>query len=97
MVEDDKIRYQKEMEIYTANSEKNMSESSSQGESMTEDEEPSPSKVSEKKQSAYILFCKQQRSVIKLENPEMKASDVTKILASNLKSISDDEKKMFKN
>ena len=49
-----------------------------------------------KKLSAYTHFCQEHRAQVKEENPEMKATDVTKELANMWKSLDEEEKAEWK-
>jgi hypothetical protein len=53
-------------------------------------------KVTGKKINGYIYFCQEHRADVKIENPDMKASDVTKELASMWSGLGEDAKKEWK-
>lgn len=45
--------------------------------------------------TSYIYFCKEQRSVIKEENPESNPTEITTLLAEKWNSLSDEEKQPY--
>lgn len=48
-----------------------------------------------KAKTSYMYFCDEMRSKIRDENPEMKMIEVSKILGSRWKELSDDEKAVY--
>ena len=54
----------------------------------------SKKKVSKRK-TGYILYCQENRSVVKEANPDMSNKDVTKELETNWKALSDDEQQEY--
>ncbi|CAI2379542.1 unnamed protein product [Moneuplotes crassus] len=50
-----------------------------------------------KPMTAYFLFMKEQRSVVKESNPDMKVSEISKELGKLWAELSDTEKEKFKN
>ena len=83
----DKARYLEEMKGYTPPE--------------TTDEEPTKSrkkKVNDgpkKPMSAYLFYCKDARTQLKEDNPDMKATDVTREMGAMWRKLSDDEKVLF--
>ena len=45
--------------------------------------------------SAYIIYCQEQRDILKKKNPELKATELTSQLGKMWKSLSDDKKKQY--
>ena len=48
-----------------------------------------------KKKSGFILYSMENRDKLKEKNPEMKFTDISKLLGQNWKSLSDEEKEVF--
>ena len=48
-----------------------------------------------KKKSGFILYSMENRDKLKEENPEMKFTDISKLLGKNWKSLNDEEKEVF--
>tara|TARA_Y100000996_G_scaffold282151_1_gene222680 strand:- start:1293 stop:1946 length:654 start_codon:yes stop_codon:yes gene_type:complete len=48
-----------------------------------------------KKKSGFILYSMENRDKLKAENPEMKFTDISKLLGKNWKSLTDEEKEVF--
>jgi hypothetical protein len=48
-----------------------------------------------KAKTSYMYFCDEMRSKLRDENPEMKMTEITKILGSTWKDLSDDEKGVY--
>lgn len=87
MAEQDKERYDEEMKNYNPpSSEKNENE-----------KKKKKSKKSGKKRalSGYMLFCKDAREDVKEENPDMKLSEITKILGQMWRDLSEKKKKKY--
>ena len=59
-------------------------------------EKKSSEKKSVKKLSAYTHFCQEHRAQVKEENPEFKATEVTKALSDMWKQLDDEEKAEWK-
>jgi len=60
-----------------------------------------PKKKTAKRSSAakptgYILFCKEHRADVKEENPEVKGTEITKILAGIWRDLPEDEQEFWK-
>ena len=65
------------------------------------EEDKKPSKKSTKKSSAkkltgYTYFCRENRSDVKDDNPEMSAAEITKQLAKLWKELSEEEKQEWR-
>ena len=45
--------------------------------------------------SAYIIYCQEQREMLKKKNPDLKATELTSQLGNMWKSLSDDKKKQY--
>ena len=92
MAMDDKIRYEGEIKEYIP-SESDDSEESRPNEIPVAKtgKKGSGKKGSGKKANGYTLFCRDHRMEVKAENPDMKASDVTKELARMWKNLTADE------
>ncbi|KAJ5075158.1 high mobility group protein dsp1 [Anaeramoeba ignava] len=45
--------------------------------------------------SAYFIFCRENREIIKQQNPNMRAVELTKQLAEIWKSLTDEEKQIY--
>ena len=48
-----------------------------------------------KAKTSYMYFCDEMRSKVRDENPEMKMTEITKILGSRWKELSDEEKAVY--
>jgi len=48
-----------------------------------------------KNKSAYMFYCQENRAQVKEENPEMKATEITKKLGAQWKSLEKDEKAKY--
>eukprot|EP01123_Difflugia_compressa_P010408 TRINITY_DN379_c0_g1_i8.p1 TRINITY_DN379_c0_g1~~TRINITY_DN379_c0_g1_i8.p1 ORF type:complete len:221 (-),score=64.06 TRINITY_DN379_c0_g1_i8:257-919(-) len=104
--EEDKDRYNNEMENYQ---EPSASESSSDSDQSSEEEEKKKKKPAKKKQkkekdpdqpkpktNAYMYFQKDQREIIKKENPGLKSvPEIAKKIGAIWRSMSEDEKKPY--
>lgn len=59
-------------------------------------EEKKKEEMPKKKVQGYSLYCKENRQIVKTQNPGLKALEITKILSSNWKTLSKEEKKRYK-
>lgn len=87
MAEEDKERYEEEMKNYNPpSSDKN-------------EKKKKKSKKSGKKRalSGYMLFCKDARENVKEENPDMKLTEITKILGQMWRDLSEKKKTKYNN
>jgi hypothetical protein len=89
-------KYQEDMEEYKAN----------KGSDSEEESEPEKKKKKTKKAkkdpnepkkplSSYMIFCSEKREEAKKQNPDMKLTEISKVLGAEWKELSDKEKKVY--
>ena len=97
----DKERYLKELETYEpdqvpADELSPPTKKNKTTEKKTTEKKTTEKKTTEKKLSGYHVFCKKHREQVKEEHPELKAAEVTKILAGMWKALPEDKQSEWK-
>jgi len=96
LAQQDKLRYEKEMEIYQHNKGTNYSSDEETHES------PKSNKKKKKKKdpnapkpakSAYVIFCQEARPLLREQFPDLNFGEVLKHIGEKWKSISNEDKK----
>jgi len=107
LAEDDKLRYQREMESYVPPPDDVEEEEDEDSNNFDEsDEEEKPAKKGKKKQkkdpnapkramTSYLFFSAANREKIKAENPGVTFGQIGKLLGAQYKALSDDEKAKY--
>lgn len=92
-----KVTETQEEEKKEEEEEEKKEEHSEENSEETEDKVPKSKKSNKKmsKSTGYIVFCKEKRAEVKAENPDMKASEVTKELSKMWKEMSDADKNIY--
>ena len=52
-------------------------------------------KTGKKAANSYLLFCKERRTALHAENPDISSREVTKMLAQEWKNLSNEEKQKY--
>ena len=81
--DDDKLRYDKEMKSYTPPA------------GFEVDKKKSKDKGPKRALTAYIFFCKEHRSVLKEEKPNLSTKEITTELGKRWKDLSEKDRKPF--